>query len=64
MATDDGYEMNSSEEELNNSQQLTEEDLIDSLFVTCDVEKLGRIPVSRLIEYLKFTTSAISEVIL
>ena len=62
MATDDCYEMNSSGQELNNSQQLTEEDLIDSLFVTCDVEKLGKIPVSRLIDYLKFTTSAISEV--
>lgn len=64
MATDDSYEMNSSGEELNNIQQLTEEDLIDSLFVTCDVERLGKIPVSRLIDYLKFTTSAISEVIL
>ena len=61
MASEDDYDMNSSAEDLNNSQ-LTEEDLIDSLFLTCDLDKIGKVPVTRLIEYLKSTTSSISEV--
>ena len=38
------------------SRLITEEDLLDSVFYTCDVDNTGRIPVSRLIEYLKETT--------
>ncbi|VDI58566.1 Hypothetical predicted protein, partial [Mytilus galloprovincialis] len=61
MDTDEDYEMNSSGEDFNHSQHFTEEDLLDSLFLTCDVKKAGVVPVSNLIEYLKFTSSAISE---
>ena len=43
------------DESVNVSRLITEEDLIDSLFYTCDVDDAGRVPVSRLIEYLKFT---------
>lgn len=63
MDTDEDYEMNSSGEDFNHSQHFTEEDLLDSLFLTCDVKKAGVVPVSNLIEYLKFTSSAISEVL-
>ncbi|XP_063403555.1 inositol 1,4,5-triphosphate receptor associated 2-like isoform X2 [Mytilus trossulus] len=61
MDSDEDYEMNSSGEDFNHSHHFTEEDLLDSLFLTCDVKKAGVVPVSNLIEYLKFTSSAISE---
>ena len=52
----DGEEYTSeADESVNVSRLITEEDLIDSLFYTCDVDDTGKVPVSRLIEYLKFT---------
>ncbi|XP_021364654.1 lymphoid-restricted membrane protein-like isoform X2 [Mizuhopecten yessoensis] len=44
-----------------NSRPMTEEDLIDSLFYTCDVDHVGKVHIHRLIEYLKLTNSNISE---
>ena len=41
---------------------ITEEDLLDSLFFTCDVNKNRKVPVSKLIETLKFTTGLTNEV--
>lgn len=46
----------------NLSRLITEEDLIDSLFFTCDVGQTGKVPVSRIIEYLQFTTGNDTEV--
>ncbi|KAI0236426.1 Lymphoid-restricted membrane protein [Lamellibrachia satsuma] len=40
---------------------ITEEDLLDSLFFTCDVNKNRKVPVSKLIETLKFTTGLTNE---
>lgn len=59
-----GFEddMNNSEENLNVSKLVTEDDLIDSLFYKCDEEKTGEVAVSKLIEYLKLTTAANTQV--
>ena len=46
----------------NVSRLITDEDLIDSLFFTCDVEQKGKVPVSTIIEYLKFTAGNNNEV--
>ena len=55
-------EENSSDEDATGNRTVTEDDLIDGLFITCDWERTGEVPVSRLMEYVKFTTSNISEV--
>ncbi|CAH1266627.1 CCDC155 [Branchiostoma lanceolatum] len=34
-----------------------EEDLVDCVFHLCDIEKAGRVPVSRIIDYLRHTTT-------
>ena len=44
------------------SRLITEEDLIDSLFFTCDIGQSGVVPVSLLIEYLRCTANSNSEV--
>lgn len=54
-------DMNPPGEDVIRSPPLTEDDLIDSLFLACDVRSDGTVPVSSLIEYLKLTSSAISE---
>ena len=41
---------------------ITEEDLLDSLFFTCDVNKNRKVPVSKLIDTLRFTTALANEV--
>ena len=41
---------------------ITEEDLLDSLFFTCDVNKNRKVPVSKLVETLRFTTGLSNEV--
>ncbi len=46
----------------NVSRLITEEDLIDSLFYACDVQRDGQVHVSRLIEYIRFTAGSPIEV--
>ncbi|XP_078597353.1 uncharacterized protein LOC144873673 [Branchiostoma floridae x Branchiostoma japonicum] len=36
---------------------IEEEDLVDCVFHLCDIEKAGRVPVSRIIDYLRHTTT-------
>lgn len=52
----------SSSPSVNVSRLITEEDLVDSIFYACDVDNRGQVPVSRLLEYLKFTSGQASEV--
>ena len=43
------------EPECEDSSKVTEEAILDSLFYGCDPENTGRVPVSRLVEFLRDT---------
>ncbi|XP_069102190.1 uncharacterized protein [Argopecten irradians] len=57
----DSCSSGSSDSDGSSSNLTTEEDIIDSLFFICDVDHVGKANIQRVIEYLKFTTSSISE---
>ncbi|KAJ1164812.1 hypothetical protein NDU88_005246 [Pleurodeles waltl] len=40
---------------------ICEEDLLDSIFHACDIEHRGKVPVSKIVDYLRYTTSRGSE---
>ncbi|XP_078530229.1 inositol 1,4,5-triphosphate receptor associated 2 isoform X2 [Lissotriton helveticus] len=40
---------------------ISEEDLLDSIFHACDIEHRGKVPVSKILDYLRYTTSRGSE---
>ncbi|XP_069484587.1 inositol 1,4,5-triphosphate receptor associated 2 isoform X2 [Ambystoma mexicanum] len=40
---------------------ICEEDLLDSIFHACDIERRGKVPVSKIVDYLRYTTSRGSE---
>ena len=46
--------LDSSTSNSSNSSHITEEDLIDTLFHSCDLHNEGVVPVSRIIEHLQF----------
>ena len=56
------YSSDESTTESEPSRLITEEDYLDMLFFSCDVFKTGKVDVSTLIEYLRFTTSSVAEV--
>ncbi|XP_020656726.3 inositol 1,4,5-triphosphate receptor associated 2 isoform X1 [Pogona vitticeps] len=40
---------------------ICEEDLLTTMFSACDVERRGKVPVSKLVDFLRYTTSRSSE---
>ena len=64
LRTDDWHSSSASDSSHDSSglHLITEEDLLDSLFFTCDVNKNKKVPVSKLIETLRFTTGLTNEV--
>ncbi|KAJ7329260.1 hypothetical protein JRQ81_015434 [Phrynocephalus forsythii] len=49
------------EEEDSDVSLICEEDLLTTMFSACDVERRGKVPVSKLVDFLRYTTSRSSE---